>query len=234
MNYLLLPFSPNHSQHYAQPAPCPSLSFPRHLPPSIAPNAPPVHITSAIPNTRNTIRVLHAFFTSSYRPDTHLPGGHPTLVNNTLLPISAHSPSLHHSIHFFYACPRAMRLMYDIINGPLFLCPLCQSQSLYPDVSDLAPKKTLLRQPTKLKRLPLLANPDMLVLQISSYSSRHPRLYSFFITHTIPTLHYTKPILPCLPPITHLSIMLYFALSFSPVSLHMFFFCYIPKVFFDG
>ena len=144
MKYPLLPFSPNNSQHYAQPAPCPSLSFPRHLPPSIAPNAPPVHITSAIPNTRNTIRVLHAFFTSSYRSDAHLPGGNPTLVPNTLLPISAHSPSPHHSIHFFYACPRAMRLMYDIINGPLFLCPLCQSQSLYPDVSDLAPKKTLL------------------------------------------------------------------------------------------
>jgi hypothetical protein len=100
MKYPLLPFSPNHIQLYAQPAPCPSLSLPHHLRRSLAPNAPPVHITSAIPNTRNTIRVLHAFFTSSYRSDAHLPGGHPTLVPNTLLPISAHSPSPHHSIPF--------------------------------------------------------------------------------------------------------------------------------------
>ena len=84
-------------------------------------------------------------------------------------------------------------------------------------------------------KTPLLSNPDMLVLQISSYSSHHPRLYSFFITHTIPTLHYTKPILPCLPPITHLSIMLYSLHFFCPfiltrISTHDFF-CYIPKVF---
>ena len=100
MKYPLLPFSPNHIQFYAQPAPCPSLSVPHHLRRSLAPNAPPVHITSVIPNTRNTIRVLHAFFTSSYRSDAHLPGGNPTLVPNTLLPISAHSPSPHHSIPF--------------------------------------------------------------------------------------------------------------------------------------
>ncbi len=107
---------------------------------------------------------------------------------------------------------------------------LCASLSLYTLMSQILRPKNKTKTPA-----PLLANPDMLVLQISSYSSRHPRLYSFFITHTIPTLHYTKPILPCLPPITHLSIMFYSLNFFRPfiltrISTHDFF-CYIPKVF---
>ena len=131
-----------------------------------------------------------------------------------------------------------MRLMYDIINSLNPKTPF--SLSSVP-VSVFIP--WYLRSCSKNNspltidkpKTPLLSNPNMLVFQISSYSSHHPRLYSFFITHTIPTLHYTKPILPCLPPITHLSIMFYslicFTLSSSPVSLHMIFFVTSPRFF---
>ena len=120
------------------------------------------------------------------------------------------------------------------------LCPLCQSQSLSVSKNSPAVRAFLpstFNITTDKTKTPLLSNPDMLVLQISSYSSRHPRLYFFFITHTIPTLHYTKPIIPCLPPITHLSIMFYSLIFFNfcpfiltRISTHDLF-CYIPRVF---
>jgi hypothetical protein len=119
------------------------------------------------------------------------------------------------------------------------LCPLCQSQSLSVSKNSPAVRAFLpstFNITTDKTKTPLLSNPDMLVLQISSYSSRHPRLYFSSSPIPYPPCN-TKPIIPCFPPITHLSIMFYSLICFNfrpfiltRISTHDLF-CYIPKGF---